>query len=102
VQRLNRGEAFDPEDDVDYFALSELSGLVPGSAYWVGVPEMTAGIVAKLTGADQETSRTALAGAVDLAILWLVASREEELLGPAAASQLRHGRIPLSKLVAPA
>jgi hypothetical protein len=99
VQRLNAGETFADEGAVDYFALSELSGLVPGSAYWVGVPEMTAGIVAKLTAADQETARVALAGAVHLALLWLIAIKEEELLGPPEAAQLRHGRIPLSKLV---
>jgi len=75
-----------------------LTGLAPGSAYWVGVPETTAGIVAKLTGADKETARVALAGAVDLAILWLVATKEAELLGPAEEKQLKHGRIPLSKL----
>ena len=47
-----------------------------------------------------------LMGALDLAIgvalLWAIVAEEEDRLGPVTASDLRHGRVPLSDLtVAP-
>ena len=95
VARVNGGESFDPETSADdYLAVSELNGLAPGAGYWLDVPEMTA----TLAGVAQKKARAALDAAVRVALLWQIAAAEEEGLGPADASSIAHGRIPLVHL----
>jgi len=102
VQRVNRGESFDVDDSiVDWLSVGELNALAPGAGYWLAVPEITAPIVAKLTGVSKKKAHTALDGAVRVALLWQIAAAEDEGLGPAHATSLRHGRIALTALTRP-
>src|SRR5437870_3654122 len=59
---------------------------------------MTAPIVAKLTGVIKKKAQNALHAALGVALLWQIAATEEEALGPADASSIAHGRIPLAHL----
>ena len=102
VQRVNRGESFDVDDSiVDWLSVGELNALAPGAGYWLSVPEITAPIVAKLTGVSRKKAQDALDGAVRVALLWQIAAAEDEGLGPAHATSLRHGRIALTALARP-
>ena len=51
-----------------------------------------------MAGIAQKKARAALDAAVRVALLWQMAVAEEEALGPADASSIGHGRIPLAHL----
>jgi hypothetical protein len=99
VQRVNRGPRLDDDNSLaDYLAVMELNELAPGARYWLYVPEMTAPIAAKITGASEAKAREAIEAVVGVALLWKIALEERDALGPATANQTRHGRIPLERL----